>query len=100
MAEQIEASYEVLEQVVTKFTQLCQDVGSMRNNLNNSHEPLLGGGWQGDAAEAYYNEVRDETAPQVKRLQEALEQAAEATKQVAQTMAEAEEEAGNSFRIF
>jgi WXG100 family type VII secretion target len=100
MAEQIEANYEVLEQVVSKFTQLCQDVGNMRQYLNNSYEPLADGGWQGDAAEAYFSEVRDEVGPQCRRLQEAFEQAAEATKKVAATMEQAEEEAGNNFQVF
>ncbi len=100
MAEQIEANYEVLEQVINKFNTLHADMGTTRTNLSNAYTPLMDGGWQGDAAKAHYEELDNEVGPQLKRLTDAFERALEATKQIAQTFEAAEEEAGNAFQCF
>lgn len=98
MADRIEVNYEQLDQISqmlstlnNNFTAYTQQFVSMADNLTSQ-------GWIGMGSDAFEAETKNEFIPRLKRLTEAFEQASNSLKQIADTMGNAEEEAGNRFR--
>jgi WXG100 family type VII secretion target len=54
--------------------------------------------WIGRGSKAFFNEMRGEVIPATLRLQQALEEAGRVTKEISQTMQQADEEASSPFR--
>lgn len=66
-------------------------LGSIQQ-LSRSLELLNGGDWYGDAALKFYAEMEAVVMPSLKRLEQALREAATASAQIAQLMQAAEQE--------
>jgi WXG100 family type VII secretion target len=66
--------------------------------VKGSMEPLQSGGWIGRAADAFFDEMNSEVLPATDRLQKVLDQASQVTKQIVQTVRQAEDEASSLFR--
>jgi len=98
MADLIEADYDVLEQVSRRFSQQGDEIQQMLQNIRNRMGQLQNS-WEGRGSQAFFAEMQDEVVPGIDRLRHALEDAGNVTKQVAETLSQAEEEAGNSFRV-
>lgn len=98
MADEIRADYDRLEQVANQFANQSQAVGQMLQKVRGSMDPLEGGGWIGRGSDAFFAEMNDEVLPASQRLQEALDEASRVTKQIIQTVKQAEEEASSPFR--
>ncbi|MCK5923966.1 MAG: WXG100 family type VII secretion target, partial [Methylococcales bacterium] len=62
-------------------------------------DDLKNGGWEGDAANAFYDEMDNEVLPTLSRLTEAFFRAVEDGRQVGYIFQEAEEEAGMQFSV-
>ncbi len=98
MAETIQADYEALEQISQRFMQQGDAVEQMNQNLRNRMDQLQSS-WKGMGSEAFFAEMGDEVLPAADRLRQAMEDASNVTKQIANALSAAEEEAGNSFQV-
>lgn len=97
MIDEIQADYEQLEQVSSRFNNQSQAIQQMLQRVKSSMDKLEGGGWIGRGSDSFFNEMQDEVLPASTRLQDALAQAGQLTQQIAQTVRTAEEEAGGLF---
>ncbi len=93
----VQANYEELKKISTRFRRQHQEIGQMNRKVRTSMHDLHDD-WIGRGSRAFFNEMRDEVLPATKRLQEALEEAAKITQKIAKVMKQAEEEAANPFR--
>lgn len=100
MSDEIRADYDRLEQVAGKFASQAQAIQQMIQQVRGSMDPLEGGGWVGRGSDAFFAEMNDEVLPANERLQQALEEASRVTKQIIQTVKQAEEEASSPFRAY
>ena len=99
MADQISVNYEVLGQIQNKFTQLASDVEDTGRAIGEKTLTLREDGWEGRGSDAFYSEMNDSVAPGIRKLREALEQAAEVMGKIVQTYKEADESARNGFTV-
>ncbi|MCA0354788.1 MAG: WXG100 family type VII secretion target [Chloroflexi bacterium] len=86
-----------MEQVGSRFQKLHDQQVQMESMIRQMYEQLRNGGWQGDAAQAFFAEMTDEVFPTLKRLQTALTTASAVTKQISQIFGQAEEEAAKGI---
>jgi len=98
MADEVKADYEQLEQVASKFSSQSEEIQQMLQTVKNNMDQLEPD-WIGRGSEAFFSEMQSEVLPAVMRLQQALEEANRVTKEVVQTMQDAEEEASSPFRV-
>jgi WXG100 family type VII secretion target len=98
MTERIEANYEQLEQISTRFSQQADEVERLMQNVRGCVENLEGGGWIGRGADAFFQEMNDEVLPAVNRLFQAMQQGSQAAQQISNVVSTAEEEASSRFR--
>jgi WXG100 family type VII secretion target len=97
MADEVKADYEQLEQVANKFSSQSEEIQQVLQQVRNNMEKLEPD-WIGRGSDAFFREMQSEVLPAVQRLQQALEEANRVTKEVVQTMQQAEEEASAPFR--
>ena len=95
-ADTIQADYELMGQVASKFNQQGDEIQQMLQNIRSTMDNLQSG-FMGDAAEAFYQEMGDLVLPSGDRLQQALVEAAQVSQRIAQLISTAEEEAKNQF---
>jgi WXG100 family type VII secretion target len=100
MSDEIRADYDRLEQVAGKFASQAQAIQQMLQQVRSSMDPLEGGGWVGKGSDAFFSEMNSEVLPANDRLQQALEEAGRVTKQIVQTVKQAEEDASSPFRAY
>jgi WXG100 family type VII secretion target len=100
MSDEIRADYDRLEQVAGKFANQAQAVQQMLQQVRGSMDPLEGGGWIGKGSDSFFNEMNSEVLPANERLQQALEEAERVTKQIIQTVKQAEEDASSPFKAY
>jgi WXG100 family type VII secretion target len=98
MFDEVKADYDRLEQVANRFANSGQVVQQLLQNVKGSMDPLEGGGWVGRGSDAFFEEMNSEVLPASQRLQQAMEEANRVTRQIIQTMKQAEEEACSPFR--
>lgn len=99
MSDEIRADYEELEQVSSRFATQSQAVQAMVQKVRGSMEKLENGDWIGRGSDAFFNEMNSDVLPAVERLLQALDEANRTTKDIAQTVQQAEEEASSRFRV-
>lgn len=99
MSDQIQADYQQLEQVSAKFNQQAQAIAQMLQGIKGSMDKLENGGWIGRGSSAFFAEMNNKVLPATQRLQSALSEASRVTKDISNTVKQAEEEASSPFRI-
>ncbi len=97
MADEIKADYEQLEQVANQFVKQSEEVQQMLQQVRSSMDKLESD-WIGRGSEAFFTEMKDEVLPATERLQHALEEASRVTKEIVQTVRQADDEASSPFR--
>lgn len=97
MAEEIRADYQQMEQVAKKFAQQSQAVQQMLTKVKGSMSKLQTG-WQGKGSSAFFSEMNGKVLPASQRLQQALNEASRAVKEISNTIKQAEDDAGSPFR--
>jgi WXG100 family type VII secretion target len=97
MADLIQADYQQLEQLASKFQSQSEAIRGMQQKLKSSMDPLKNGGWIGKGSDAFFNEMQDKILPAVQRLHDALGEASSKTKEIMQTMRQAEQDAASPF---
>ncbi|HEY1016360.1 MAG TPA: WXG100 family type VII secretion target [Herpetosiphonaceae bacterium] len=93
----VEAQYDALEELAGRFGRQSEQAGELQQRVRAALGPLERGGWQGDAAVAFFNEMSADLFPALARLQEAMDDARGVTLQVSGIIAVAEEEAASLF---
>jgi WXG100 family type VII secretion target len=99
MTDEIRADYDQLEQVAGTFANQAQTVQGILQQVLGRYEDLENGGWIGMGADAFFTEMRGEVLPAVQRLIDALIEGGGATRDVAQVIKSAEQEASSRFRM-
>jgi WXG100 family type VII secretion target len=97
--DEIRADYDQLEQIANRFVNQSQAVQQMLQRVRGAMDPLQGGGWIGRGSDAFFSEMESEVLPASLRLQQALEEANQVTRQIVQNVKQAEEEASSPFRV-
>lgn len=97
MSDQIQADYDQLEQVATKFAQQAQAIAQMNQSVKACVSKLRSG-WIGQGADAFFSEMNSSVLPATQRLENALSEANRATKEISQTVQQADEDAASPFR--
>lgn len=98
MAEVIRVDYEALTKIASQFQNEAEAIQQVLQMIRGSMTPLQNGGWVGQGSEAFFNEMESDILPAVGRLTDALTQANGVSRQIAEVMQSAEEEAGSPFR--
>jgi WXG100 family type VII secretion target len=98
MSDEIQCNYDELEQISSQFGNQSQSIQDMQQKVRASYAKLLDKGWIGLGATAYFDEMEQDILPAQERLKDALEQAGQATQQIADFVKTAEEDASGLFR--
>lgn len=93
----IQAKYDLLDQIAARFGQEADASGQVHSRLRQSASSLRAG-WEGRGSAAFFGEMNSEVLPAMHRLGAALQQAQTVTRQIAQVLRTAEEEAARPFR--
>ena len=99
MANEVRASYNELEQLSNRFARSQSEIQQMIQQVRNAMQPLENGSWIGRGSDAFLREMRGEVTPAVARLQQALGEASRTTKEIVQTMQQADDQASAPFRV-
>lgn len=97
MADEIRVDYARLQQVATQFARQATAINQMQQQVKRRMGQLQGA-WVGQGSAAFFAEMNDKVLPATDRLQRALRDASKTTQQIAQLMAQAEEDAAAPFR--
>jgi WXG100 family type VII secretion target len=97
MADKVQADYEQLGQVSSQFANQSQLVQELMQKVRSSMQQLEDGGWIGRGADAFFSEMQSVLFPGIQRLESALNDASSITKQIAQNMEQAEQDAQSLF---
>jgi WXG100 family type VII secretion target len=98
MSDEIQANYDELEQISSQFSNQAQNIQAMQQKVRGSYAKLLDKGWIGAGANAFFDEMDSLIMPSQERLQDALEQAGQVTRTIAESVKQAEEDASGLFR--
>ena len=98
MAEKVQADYDQLKTIQSEWNKQAQAVEAVINTLKGPYADLVPDGWKGKGADQFKQEMDQRIFPMLQKMQEALTQAGSATKQMAETFKQAEEE-GNQLII-
>src|SRR5688500_9200802 len=98
MSDEIQADYDELEQISSQFINQAQSIQAMIQKVRGSYAKLADKGWIGMGANSFFDEMEQLVLPSQQRLQDALEQASEATRAISDGVKQAEENASSLFR--
>lgn len=93
MVHKIQADYDELAVIARRFDQEGQDVEMLTRRIQLLVEDLERGGWIGQGARAFYDEMYMDVLPGLRALFDALYQASDATTQITSILQRAEEDA-------
>lgn len=98
MAEQIQADYEILEQIAAKFTSLQEMFAEDIRNIE-SHAANLDQEWIGNGFNAFTGRMDELILPSCHQIAEALTEASAVTREISATIRDAEEQAADQFEM-
>jgi len=91
-ASKVRSDYDQLKSAQGMFSSQADATRQMNSNVNSKMEKLKGGDWYGKGADKFYSEMDGQVMPALKRLERALDQAAEVTGKIMRIMKQAEDE--------
>lgn len=97
MSDEIRADYNQMNQIATRFNRQAAAINQMQNQVKRSMTALKPA-WIGHGSEAFFSEMQDKVLPANMRLYRALQEASKITKQIAQVLQQAEQDASAPFR--
>ena len=100
MRDKLDDHDELIEQIACRFANESQAIREMLQMMRSNMEKFEDGGWIGLGADAFFSEMQSVIIPAIQRLESALNNAAKATREVTQTMRQAEQDAGSIFGDF
>jgi len=95
--DRFQAKYDELDQLAGMFSSEAGQVGDTMGKLKSAIENMRDK-WIGEGAQKFFNEMESEVLPALGKLQSALNDGAEKTKQMASLIHEHEEQASNLFK--
>ena len=95
----IRADYDDLAQAAKVFSQQNSALAKANRRIKSAQDSLQGGDWIGKGATAFYREMDGEVNPSLQRLEKAMGEAANITKQISKVMNEAEDESSRILAI-
>lgn len=98
-APQVRSDYDQLQIIQNTFSSQADAIQRMNQNIKSRMDTLQGGDWIGEGARKFYSEMGDQVLPSLQRFQNALAEAARITRQLAQIMKQAEDEASSFFKL-
>jgi WXG100 family type VII secretion target len=98
MADEIQADYDKLGQVSSRFNSQAQATREMTRKVRAAMQKLEQGGWIGRGADSFFAEMNGVVLPALKRMEVALTTGAQVSKEISQKMRSAEEEACSPFK--
>ncbi|MFQ3534281.1 MAG: WXG100 family type VII secretion target [Aggregatilineales bacterium] len=93
----IQSNYDELAAIERTFDCYSQDLTALQRSITACLDELRRGGWRGEGALAFYDEMLDSVLPALMRLRHALQDAAFNTKRVVHTFSTAEIESAQLF---
>lgn len=97
MADEIRVDYRQLSQVASQFSRQATAINQMRQRVRRSMSQLQGS-WIGKGSDQFFAEMNDKVLPATERLYKALQEASSVTKQIAQLVQQAEQDAAAPFQ--
>ena len=97
-SDKVQFQYEQLEKIAQSANTHADGAAAMRQRLAQHMQTLVDGGWFGEGAETFYNEMEQAIFPAVVRLERALEALGGVVLRASDMMREAEEQAANGFK--
>lgn len=97
-SDKVQFQYEQLEKIAQSANTHADGAAAMRQRLAQHMQTLVDGGWFGEGAEVFYNEMEQQIFPAVTRLERALEALGGVVLRASDMMREAEEQAANGFK--
>jgi WXG100 family type VII secretion target len=94
----VRSNHDELKTIASKFSSEESAVNQMNQTLKSNIDTLQGGDWIGPGATAFYQEMNGDVMPSLKRLQQAMGEAARVTNQISQAMKNAESEASGALK--
>ena len=94
--DEFQCTYDQMEVIANSFTTQSDVVQQMLENLRNHMEDLKPD-WIGLGSDAFFNEMESEVIPALQRLIQALEDGAQLTTRVRQSIETAEQQASAQF---
>ena len=73
--QKIDVNYEQMSQIGGKFSQQQAELKTMLENIRAQVEDLRAGGWLGDTANAFYQEMDNLLLPALERLHKSMDMA-------------------------
>src|ERR1044071_7168093 len=98
MSDEIQANYDELEQISSQFQNQAQAIQQVIQKVRQSYAQLADKGWIGLGANAFFDEMETLIFPSEQRLQDALEHAGEITRNISESVKQAEQNASSLFR--
>lgn len=98
MADIVRANYQQLEQIANKFKNEAEQSRAILQKVKGAMDPLKSGGWIGKGSDAFFQEMEGKMIPAMNRLAAALQEAAAKTKEIEQTIRQAEDDGANPFK--
>jgi WXG100 family type VII secretion target len=92
MANEVQANYDKLGKVSSRFTAQAQVVEQLTQRIRRDMARLENGGWQGRGSKAFFSEMHNTVLPALARFQAALHEAAKVTKESNQRFQQAEQD--------
>ncbi|NIM92989.1 MAG: WXG100 family type VII secretion target [Anaerolineales bacterium] len=99
MADIIQVEYESLERLVRRMSTLADQVTRMQKKIQRSYDELHNGGWEGQGASIFFDEMEQEVFPALKRLVAVLQEGASVISEINKIMRDAEREAVRQLTI-
>lgn len=98
MSDLLQANYEQLEELAKLWSQLCDTVQTLHNNLKSQAEELCSEHWLGAGSEAFSTEIMSDVLPSMNRAAEAFCLTGEITMEIANDIRETENGCSALFR--
>ncbi len=100
MEGKIQYNYDELQAVIGEFQELSSSLQQTANRIMQKEEALRGGGWQGQGADKFYQEMDDKVLPALKKAAMAMETAADRVKKKMDTMRAMEDQLKSIMSAF
>jgi WXG100 family type VII secretion target len=95
----IQADYDQLQQIAGMCSSEASNMQDMYSNVLAKYDALRGGGWEGDAASKFFNEMESYVLPNMKKMVDAFQTTADQVQVVKAKFEEAEQQAAGKFKF-
>src|SRR5574337_356450 len=100
MGDRFRGDYGELQKIASTFGKEADAIGQMNKNIDSKMSTLKDGKqWVGKGADKFYGEMEGQIKPALKKLHNAMSEAARVTSQIAQITKNAEDESSKIFII-